>query len=202
MTDQNGADSSPTLPPSTRAQWLSAVAAIASAIAAIGSLGVAVSSWQTNRDGQRRQLQPYVSVLSATLIQQGDNSAAIHVVFENSGNTPALNLATECYTVVTEGDTITDNDFAKQGTLRPETGKLAPHHQGSCLVGIRGMPGWKMSDLAQGRLTVGVRTYISFDDEFDQKHKLVFTASTGGRAGLAQDGRLSVVGSNDDYVAR
>jgi hypothetical protein len=182
-------------PPSNRAQWVSAVAAIASALAATASLLVAFSAWQTNRDGQMRQLQPYVSVLSATLVVE-NGRPGVRVVFENGGVTPALQLTSECYTAVTDADAVTDDDFPKQGTRQPAPGNLAPHHQGSCLVPLSFRSDWQPSGLMNGRLTAGIRTYVTYVDEFKHRHRLVFTASAGGRAGVTSDGRMSVIGQN------
>jgi hypothetical protein len=173
----------------TTPQVLSAISAIASAFAATGSFLMAYYSYKANVDFQHRQLRAYAVVLFSALNYEDENQAPfVQVAFENSGQTPALNLTAECYSAIANDWQHLRFQEAGAKTLIP--GTLAPKHQGSCIAAPMPTGPDLLNALKKGQQVLGARAYISYDDEYGEHHNAEFTGYLGGDVGLPSSGRM------------
>lgn len=192
-------------PPSSMAQWATASVALLALAVSVGSFLVSNKTASTTAEFQRRQLRPYVEVLSSTLLEPEEGyPAGIEVYFENSGQTPARNLGSECYMAVTDQPAMDGSEFMSAGSMTPLRASLAPHHQGSCFVPLRSIYSPQLlASLRSGGATLGVRVYITYSDDLGEQYSREFTAILGGSVGLPRTGRMAIApGSGSELKSR
>jgi hypothetical protein len=180
-------------------EMLLARATVFLAVATFALAVIAVMQLNYNNDMAKRQLRSYISVEGAAILQFGDTSIApeAHVIFKNSGQTPAYKVRGWIAIKMTEFPF--SGTFEDVGSQLPFASVIGSGGSPSGIIATkRSLSNEENRNIRDGTGALFVWGELTYKDAFKAPHYTRFRLFFGGSAGTRPDGLMMAAKDGND----